>query len=62
MFLRIVNLAGLGLDDHIRLVSGACEKSKTNDPGSDDEEHEHDLPDLRKTCLIEVARWDFCAP
>jgi hypothetical protein len=52
MSLRVVNLAGMGLDDHIRLADGPPEKSKTSDPGSDDEETEQDLPDLRKSLPI----------
>lgn len=52
MSLRVVNLAGMGLDDHIRLADGGKDKLKTSDVGSDDEEQEHDLPDLRKSMPI----------
>lgn len=52
MSLRVVNLAGMGLDDHIRLADGAGDKLKSSDVESDDDEQEHDLPDLRKSMPI----------
>jgi hypothetical protein len=67
MSIRVVNLAGLGLDEHIRLADEGDEKYSTHrmDGGAaeGDYEHEHEgLPDLRKSLLIRGRSLGFMGP
>jgi voltage-dependent calcium channel len=67
MSLRVVNLAGMGLDEHIRLADEDDEKYTTyrKDSGvtmEDDELEQDGLPDLRKSMLLRGRSLGFMGP
>lgn len=63
MSIRVVNLAGRGLDDHIRLDDVDKEMSPKRKGNNDSEEPEHSaLPDLRKSLPIRGRALGFMGP
>ena len=63
MSLRVVNLAGRGLDDHVRLDDVDDEMSPRRKGDDDSEEPEYSaLPDLRKSLPIRGRTLSFLGP
>ncbi|KAJ3558247.1 hypothetical protein NM688_g1042 [Phlebia brevispora] len=62
--LRVVNMAGMGLDEHVRLADEEDEKQKAEDEDEEfeDEEQEEALPDLSKTLPIRGRTLGFLGP
>lgn len=59
--LRVVNMAGMGLDEHVRLADVEHEKVEDEDE-EDEEEQDEALPDLAQTLPIRGRTLGFLGP
>ena len=60
--LRVVNMAGMGIEEHVRLADVEDEKVATDDEEEESLDDEETLPDLSKTLPIRGRTLGFMGP